>query len=89
MLVDAFITSFALSIVEACRKSVNTDELTERIVIEYANIIGRDSEHRAEFRQTVNKLITQTLALFDEALEKLRKEYEYTLPPLKREERKL
>ena len=37
------------------------DETTERIVIQYANLSGRESENRAVFRQEVEKILRTTL----------------------------
>src|SRR3990167_8386165 len=36
-------------------------EATERIVIQYANLSGRESAHRAEFREKVQTILEQTL----------------------------
>ena len=47
-------------------------EITERIVIEYANLSGRESANRAEFRKRIHEIITSALAQqFDEIKRKI------------------
>ena len=44
----------------SCHKQENQNDLiscAEKIVILYANITGRDEQHRAEFRQKVTKIL--------------------------------
>ena len=49
-------------------------ELVERIVIEYANLSGRESNNRAVFRQRITQLIrTQIAQAKQEAVEEFRK----------------
>ena len=53
-------------------------EVVERIVIDYANLSGRETANRAEFRERTRKHLSKTIRGMVEKLCKLAKPYYFT-----------
>lgn len=53
------------------KEALNSTEIAERIVIEYANLSGRESENRAYVREAARKVIDQVSHLLSEKIKNI------------------